>query len=101
MLTFLERKQITQELYIKYMPKVIKQLPEQIGDIRLMRIRNTVTEEEITGYLNKKLITKEVFDLLLKNIQHRDELFGEIYQQKTDTRKNSKLALAELNNTLA
>ena len=75
-ISFLEHKQITQETYDRYIQKLIEQLPRQIGDLRLNKIDDIVTLEEIQDYLERKIISRGKFILFSKRIKSRDELIG-------------------------
>lgn len=98
---FLEHKQITRKVYDTYIWNTLEQLPSQIGDLRFNRIRDNVTISEIQEYLKRKMITKEVYDILSKRIKSRDELLGNKEFSENEIKKGITSMLDALKRTIA
>lgn len=96
LISFLEHQQISKKAYDIYVKKLVEHLIGQIRDIRLYRTDDVVTFEEIQDYLKRKLVTKEMFDILVKQIKSRDALLG----QRESSKENTKKSTSENINTL-
>lgn len=73
--SYLINKQITQESFDKFLPKIKALLPEQILDQRFDNVGNTITKKELDWYLDRGRITIQEYNLLLESLE-------EVEQQK-------------------
>lgn len=95
--TFYNNKQITKELFDKYLSKLQSLLLQQIADSRFERVKRQITKEELDFYLNENLISKELYDLAIQELKELEDL----KQQKEEKKKNwMKKALEETMNEI-
>ncbi|MEF2176102.1 MAG: hypothetical protein V3575_06515 [Candidatus Absconditabacteria bacterium] len=95
--TFYNNKQITKELFDKYLSKLQSLLLQQIADSRFERVKRQITKEELDFYLNENLISKELYDLAIQELKELEDL----KQQKEEKKKNGmKKALEETMNEI-